>query len=55
MIIKNIKQRVLPPLADFRFVGLAFIIFSLLNLAIFVAIFLWPGLFEYLWLSADRP
>lgn len=55
MTIKNLKQRVLPHLAGFRNLGLAFIIFFLLNIVIFVSIFLCPRLFEYLWLSADHP
>ena len=42
-------------LAGFRSVGISFIIFSLLNLAIFSLISLHPQLLEILWLSADRP
>jgi len=48
-------------LAGFRSVGLAFTIFTLLNLAVFSMISLWPptdtepGLLGWLWLSADRP
>ncbi len=42
-------------LTGFRSVGLAFTIFTLLNLAIFSLISLWPGLLDWLWLSADRP
>lgn len=41
--------------AGFRNVGLAFTIFTLLNLAVFSLISLWPGLLDFLWLSADRP
>jgi membrane associated rhomboid family serine protease len=42
-------------LAGFKSVGLAFIIFSLVNLAIFGLVSLHPPLLEGLWLSADRP
>jgi membrane associated rhomboid family serine protease len=41
--------------AGFRSVGLAFTIFTLLNLAVFFLISLWPGLLDFLWLSADHP
>ncbi|KUO39118.1 MAG: hypothetical protein AVW05_02215 [Hadesarchaea archaeon DG-33] len=42
-------------LVGFKSVGLAFIIFSLVNLAIFGLVALHPPLLEGLWLSADRP
>lgn len=42
-------------LAGFRSVGIAFTLFSLLNLALFVLISLHPPLLEVLWLSVDRP
>ena len=42
-------------LAGFRSVGIAFILFSLLNLALSLLISLYPQLLEGLWLSADRP
>ncbi len=42
-------------LAGFKSVGLAFVIFSLVNLAIFGLVSLYPSLLEILWLSADRP
>ena len=42
-------------LAGFRSVGTAFILFSLLNLALFLLITLYPQLLEGMWLSADRP
>jgi len=42
-------------LSGFRSVGLAFTIFTLLNLAVFFLISLWPGLLDWLWLSADHP
>jgi membrane associated rhomboid family serine protease len=42
-------------LSGFRSVGLAFTIFTLLNLAVFFLISLWPGLLNWLWLSADHP
>ncbi len=41
--------------AGFRPVGLAFALFSLLNLALFLLISLHPPLLEGLWLSTDRP
>jgi membrane associated rhomboid family serine protease len=41
--------------AGFRSVGIAFTIFTLLNLAVFSLISLWPGLLDFLMLSADRP
>jgi membrane associated rhomboid family serine protease len=42
-------------LSGFRSVGLAFTIFTLLNLAVFFLISLWPDLLDWLWLSADHP
>jgi len=42
-------------LSGFCSVGLAFTIFTLLNLAVFFLISLWPGLLNWLWLSADHP
>jgi membrane associated rhomboid family serine protease len=42
-------------LSGFRSVGLAFILFSFLNISIFLLISLWPGLLDWLWLSADHP
>ncbi len=54
MIIKILK-RFPSHLAGFRNVGLAFTIFSLLNLAIFATVSLWPELARALWLSANRP
>ena len=42
-------------LVGFRSVGIAFTLFSLLNLALFLLITLHPPLLEGLWLSADRP
>jgi membrane associated rhomboid family serine protease len=48
-------------LAGFRRVGIAFATFTLLNLAVFSMISLWPptdtdpGLLGWLWLSANRP
>ena len=41
--------------AGFRSVELAFTIFTLLNLVVFFLISLWPGLLDWLWLSADHP
>lgn len=48
--------------AGFRSVGIAFTIFTLLNIAVFCMILLWPpvsqeepGLLGWLWLSTDRP
>lgn len=42
-------------LAGFRPLGIAFIIFFLINIAVFAVLSIWPGLVEWLWLSADRP
>ena len=42
-------------LAGFRSVSIAFTLFSLLNLALFLLISLHPPLLEVLWLSVDRP
>lgn len=42
-------------LAGFRDVGIAFTLFSLLNLTLFLLISLHPPLLEGLWLSTDRP
>jgi len=42
-------------LSGFRSVSLAFTIFTLLNLAVFFLISIWPGLLDWLWLSADHP
>ena len=42
-------------LAGFRNVGIAFTLFSLLNLTLFLLISLYPPLLEGLWLSTDRP
>lgn len=41
--------------SGFRSVSLAFTIFTLLNLAVFFLISIWPGLLDWLWLSADHP
>lgn len=51
----QINTRLYHYFAGFRSVGTAFTLFSLLNLAGFAAVSLWPGLLEDLWLSADRP
>lgn len=48
---KSIRKQ----LIGFRSVGLAFVIFFLLNLALYLLITLHPPLLEDLWLSADRP
>jgi len=42
-------------LAGFRSVGIAFTLFSLLNLALFLLISLHPPLLKVFWLSVDRP
>jgi len=47
--------RLLRQTSEFKPVGVAFTIFSLLNLATFGIITLWPNMTETLWLSADRP
>lgn len=51
----NSKENISRHLAGFRPIGTAFTLFSLLNLAVFALIYIWPGLLEGLWLSADRP
>lgn len=51
MTIKNFRKH----LSGFRYLALAFIIFSLLNIMIFLLIQIHQPLLESLWLSADRP
>ena len=53
--ISGYKEILSRRLAGFRSVGLAFTIFSLVNIAIYLLIFLHPPLLKGLWLSADRP
>jgi membrane associated rhomboid family serine protease len=49
------RIRISRRLSGFRSVGIAFIIFVALNVAVFFAISLWPGLLGWLWLSASTP
>lgn len=51
----NLYHRISCHLSGFRPLGIAFIIFSFANLAVFALVSLWPGLLEGFWLSADRP
>lgn len=51
----SMYERLSRRLSGFRNVGLAFTLFSLLNLALYLLVSLYPPLLEVLWLSADRP
>jgi len=54
-IVMSMYARLSRRLAGFRSVGIAFTLFSFLNLALFLLISLHPPLLEVFWLSVDRP